>query len=815
MPTPSPNARAGHGTLYERYPELRPIRELVDPGVRVLDYAPGETLFARGAPVRHLYFLLSGAVREHGLRRLADGAMQQRLLRTITPTPHQPMPVLGMYDYLYRQSHSTHGVAAGACEVLVMDEPTFEKVLYLQPELPYALAPLAVFERLRTTPLLSRLDRVELHYVAEGVTRQHHPPQASIFRDGADAFYLIDRGQVEVRQVDGNVAWLGNGATFGLPAVDAQAHATSNVELFCIRHAELSDLAPLDHATWAANLRDAVQATLGQLYVFSDPAFTPAVLARLAGYVSHYVIPVNTVLAQQGELSDSMWVLMPGHRAQIHALDEHGLALIPTAAQGPNYFGEAALYAQTVVEATLEAEAGNQWLRLHRADFQNFLRVNDYRLLDKLKMRGEVQLLVGDVEAGERYPWLQDGEGVIWPVRRHWLVLVQKTWFAQLLLGLILLGFVGVSLLPGWRWLAGTFLSVAGLFAVGLFLWGLYDYWNDYIVVTTRRLVRQEHVLLQSQQLHEAGLEQIRNVDVSRTFAGRMLGYGRLAVQTFGAQGTIAFDFVPDVEQVQEVLNGQMNRRRHHRESANKMEIQRHLEGRLGRSLDLPERVDTGPPLAGPAAAQAAGVWRQWVQRQRNRPLRYEEDVVVWRKHWLVLVAHLFWPVATLWMLLFLLFGELVFLPAMLLGWLTAPVSLVLGLLMLANLAVIAWRVADWHNDTYVVTRDEVADIEKLPLFFDEQRRTARLVNIDNIRSEIPSTFHYLFNVGNVRLETAAVQGEFTFDMVGDPSGVAAEIRRRIDTARRREEEVRARQRARELTDWFELYDRLKQQPAP
>ncbi|HMN28812.1 MAG TPA: hypothetical protein PKE45_11735, partial [Caldilineaceae bacterium] len=124
--------------------------------------------------------------------------------------------------------------------------------------------------------------------------------------------------------------------------------------------------------------------------------------------------------------------------------------------------------------------------------------------------------------------------------------------------------------------------------------------------------------------------------------------------------------------------------------------------------------------------------------------------------------------------------------------------------------AVIAWRTADWHNDTYEVTRNELADVERLPLFFDEKRRTARLVSIDNIFTDIPTPLHYLFNFGNIRIETAATQGEFTFDSVADPAGVAAEIRRRIDAARRREEQESARQHARELTDWFELYDRLR-----
>ena len=41
------------------------------------------------------------------------------------------------------------------------------------------------------------------------------------------------------------------------------------------------------------------------------------------------------------------------------------------------------------------------------------------------------------------------------------------------------------------------------------------------------------------------------------------------------------------------------------------------------------------------------------------------------------------------------------------------------------------------------------------------------------------------------------------------PREVAAEINRRIEDLRRQEQQNLARQRARELPDWFELYNRL------
>ena len=138
-----------------------------------------------------------------------------------------------------------------------------------------------------------------------------------------------------------------------------------------------------------------------------------------------------------------------------------------------------------------------------------------------------------------------------------------------------------------------------------------------------------------------------------------------------------------------------------------------------------------------------------------------------------------------------------------------APVDMLLALVGLGLLGWLTWNIADWRNDTYEVSDTEIADVEKLPLFFSEQRRTALLGEIENIEVNIPSPLHYLLNFGNVRLQTAATQGEFSFDWVPDPRGVSEEIRRRIEVYRQQQEANRARQRAQELPDWFELYTRL------
>jgi len=99
--------------------------------------------------------------------------------------------------------------------------------------------------------------------------------------------------------------------------------------------------------------------------------------------------------------------------------------------------------------------------------------------------------------------------------------------------------------------------------------------------------------------------------------------------------------------------------------------------------------------------------------------------------------------------------------------------------------------------------------IEKRPLFFSEQRRTARLGEIEDIRLTIPTPIHYLLNFGNVRLQTAAQEGEFTFEAVPDPRAVADEIRRRIDAFHQSVIEDEARRQSEEWPAWFEMYSRL------
>ena len=356
---------------------------------------------------------------------------------------------------------------------------------------------------------------------------------------------------------------------------------------------------------------------------------------------------------------------------------------------------------------------------------------------------------------------------------------------------------------PWHLWVFG----ILGAVSVVQFFWGLIDYLNDYLLVTNQRLVRQEKVLFINEHRQAAFLEQIRNIDVGSDFLGNLLRYGNMKIQTAGTNSSIDFDYVPDPIRVKQTILEQQNLRQQHYQASGKLVIQNLLEERFGLRLRLPQRVI---PAGSAPTIKLAKRWQERLHHlfdiQSHLEIRTEERVI-WRKHWIILLGRASASIGTLFTVIALLIGEQLLPPV--LQQFVLPINILLVLVGLWAMGWLAWVVEDWRNDTYEIDGKQIADVEKKPLFFSEQRRTALLGEIENIEVSIPSPFHYLLNFGNVRLSTAAAQGEFSFDWVPDPRGVSEEIRRRIEVYRYQQENNRARQRAQELPDWFEMYNRL------
>ncbi len=820
-------AENAFGLLLFAFPKLR---ELPQDELRYLlrgqlEYQPafpgGRALFTQGNPVTALYLVINGVVEE--ARTPPPGEQGWRILgRTITGnlSAGEPLgPLLGIYDLFYSTTYSTTATTDSLCDLLVLNVVGVERLLQRFPPASNYLAPLPWIGRLSTMPLLGGLRKVQIGFIADAC--RYPPPWpagATLYEEGAPAttIYLIDTGQVVLRQGGDELHWLGNGAAFGLIEASAMNFVAANVahqatatvptstyQLDREAYRRIVGRAPEQdgYALYAAV--DATLCTVPGLETIDDD-----LRHKLAGFVSHYYMPNNHIILQQGEHNDSLWILMPGGRGQVHAFDGSGAAFQRIGVEGPAYFGERALYFDRPVGAAVEAEEGSQWLRLHRND----LLLLDAQAGHELKKR--LPLLPTVTAANSRIEpriELQAGESIEMVQTRHWLVLLGNISFAITVLLVLLLLSLGVAI---GRFAPTPFytplVAVGGIIALLQLAWGLIDYLNDYLIVTNRRLILNEEVIFFKQWRQQAPLDRVLNVDIAVGFVGRFLGYGNVVIHTAGAAGNLVFNFVANYSELRERIFRARDERRGQATAESKRMVQRLLEGRLGLEPSLPARV---MPTTLPPQARVLTPWQQLMQRlrlllRRSSISLVAEDHVVWRKHWLIMLRNAFLPGFILMSIIGALFGQSLIGVAAVQEFIQA-LQFLLVFLGLADLLWLVWVIEDWRNDTYELTNENIIDVAKKPFFFSENRRTARLSDIENIEINIPSPIHYLLNFGNVKLQTAATQGDFTFDWVPDPRMVAAEIQRRIEEYYQRTREAENHRRVQELPDWFDMYDLL------
>jgi hypothetical protein len=172
-----------------------------------------------------------------------------------------------------------------------------------------------------------------------------------------------------------------------------------------------------------------------------------------------------------------------------------------------------------------------------------------------------------------------------------------------------------------------------------------------------------------------------------------------------------------------------------------------------------------------------------------NPEINYETETIVWRPAWPFLVLALLRPVGTFLLTLIALI-VLVRLAILPLG-----VALVIGLPALFACAFWAYWVYEEHeNDIYILTRQNITDVDKRP-FGPESRRVAPLGAIQDISFRLgfwEALLQNFFGIGfgDVVIKTGgAAGGDFTFQHVPNPRGVQATLNDYLTDFRKREKE--------------------------
>lgn len=406
-------------------------------------------------------------------------------------------------------------------------------------------------------------------------------------------------------------------------------------------------------------------------------------------------------------------------------------------------------------------------------------------------------------------PWREADELVIYMARRHPIFLWVKLLPALFIFAVstIMLTYLALVNLPGTT-LIGL---IAGLFALLSGLWGIWvwvDWSNDYAIITSRRVVFQERVVMLYDSRQEAPLQTVLANTTNTSQVGRILGYGDVVLKTY--TGTIILPAVSQPTVVSIILQD-------HRGFM--QVVQRHQDLRDVRSM-VKNRIFQAPPPAPSQPAVAASkppdeeeeeeevAQTSAAQRLANLlQMRSEEGgIITYRQHWLILLRQVFLPlVLILAVLVLLALGAFNVLTVI-----SVQAMAALGLLISLGLMFWLWyQYEDWANDKYILTSDQLVDVYKKPLG-EEEKRSAPLKNIQSVEFEKLGLIRLILNYGTVFIRIGDAQ--FTFDNVYYPSDVQREIFRRMEalTFREKKKEIDAVRDG--ILDVLEAYDQLRKE---
>lgn len=482
-------------------------------------------------------------------------------------------------------------------------------------------------------------------------------------------------------------------------------------------------------------------------------------------------------ILRQGQEADSFYFIYTGQVTVTRKLRdrEQKLADLVTG----DHFGEDALLKRTRRSATVTAKEPTTLLVLSREDLNNLLKQ-----IHRLRSKFEVTIASHRLARSRNFPWLEQGEVVYFVSRKHPILLWKSLIWPVLGLLLPVIALILYLFSPG-----PVFLWVAGLaFVVSLlvifFKW--LDWGNDYYIVTNRRVLFLEKVILLYDSRQEAPLTAILSVNTQSDVVGRTFGYGDVIVRTF--VGNIVFKTIGYPEEVEVLLREYWERTKKVNRQSDIEAMKLSLRQKLGLDPAAPP-----PPAPRPATKPAFSF--------NYFKIRFEEKgIITYRKHWVVWIRQTWLPGTLLILGLVLIIRDF-----FINGFIRTDYLLPEVLLALIVPVFLWWlyQTVDWSNDKFQVSVDQIFDLDKTP-FGRMQKNVAPLDNILNMEARREGIWQVLFNYGNVYISVGGAQ--MVFEDVRNPDDVQQDIDQRRVARREKQERDRALADRERLAEFFAAY---------
>lgn len=413
-----------------------------------------------------------------------------------------------------------------------------------------------------------------------------------------------------------------------------------------------------------------------------------------------------------------------------------------------------------------------------------------------LKSRLSAMRTSARIFQGNDFPWIRDEEVVKFIDRKHANVLY--TQLTLPILFLILSG-VGAVLL---RFNVGIFLMITILIAI---LWGVWlwlDWKNDFYLVTSERAAWIEKVIWLHDQRREVPLQSILSVNITSSQLQRMFGYGDVIIRTY--TGNIPMRNASHPELLVDMIAEGQERAKILARQTDRESISQAIRDRLGMTgeenpLNAQEEFTDLIMEGGPQITETITPLQEFLNLFRAR---YElNGVITYRKHIFILFRNTWW----LW-LLFL--ASLVSFFARMVNLIPWPGLEALGLALGLSVLGLAYAFADWANDRFQVSDQQVIDLDRKP-FGRETKRSALLENILSLDYRRENIIQRIFDFGTVAINVGDIQLDFEY--VAQPIAVQNEIFERYNAAIKEKELEEARRRRDDMVEFLAAYHQENQ----
>lgn len=509
-------------------------------------------------------------------------------------------------------------------------------------------------------------------------------------------------------------------------------------------------------------------------------------LIKLAPLFEERFLSDGELLFSEGDPGGDFYIITSG---TIHLARgaEHNRVEIGNLSTG-EFFGEESYLRNKGHTASAVAVGKTSLIVLKEDKLSQFLQ-------DHPETEAELENLAKSYQIARRkdFNWLVPGEVIHAVTKKHFFVLLKKLVFSAILGiagGIVLL----ISFLNSGSSIFGNLmLSIPGAILTSIaFLWAFWvwvDWNNDFYVVTDKRAVWQEKIVLMYESRHEAPLDAVLSVNLRTDFIQRLWGSGNVLINTY--TGSIVMKNVDRPEHLIDVIKEYWLRAQ---DQASQMEQEARVQ-MIRESIGIDTNDDQEqvrqPPPQPPKPDASPGLFR-FLQTRIE-----EKGVVTYRKHWFLLFRRS-WKV-----ILFLLLSTAVLVYSYLRP--NNYVFLITVSTVLANFVAtlfLIYHFVDWSNDIFQVTDRQIFDIDRKP-FGEDTRKSAPLERILNTSVE-QNFWQRILNYGNVIINVG--EAKFTFDGVVSPTLVQQEVFQRYHARKQKLEAEEAERERVRMVEWIKIY---------